>query len=154
MGVNTLIYSSSGSNAGIGFAVPVNTVKRVAPMLIAEGRYADPWLGITGLSVTPMIAEVLELTVDRGVMLRDVVPDGPAAKAGLRGNDRNIETEEGDLTTGGDIIVSLDGKTIRDMDELIIRLSETMVGQSVMLTIVRAGQEQVVEVVLEERPVR
>ncbi len=73
IGVNTLIFSSSGSNAGIGFAVPVNTVKRVVPMLIADGRYADPWLGITGLSVTPMVAEVLELTVDRGVMLRDIV---------------------------------------------------------------------------------
>jgi S1-C subfamily serine protease len=154
IGVNTLIYSTSGSNAGIGFAVPVNAVKRVVPALIAEGRYADPWLGISGLSLSPMIAEALELSVDRGILLRNVVSDGPAAKAGLRGSDRTIESESGTLTTGGDIIISLDGQMIRDMDDLINNLSERMVGRAVTLGIIRAGEEQVVEVVLEERPGR
>jgi 2-alkenal reductase len=154
VGVNTLIYSTSGSNAGIGFAVPVNAVKRVVPALIAEGRYADPWLGISGLSLSPMIAEALELSVDRGILLRNVVSDGPAAKAGLRGSDRTIESENGTLPTGGDIIISLDGQMIRDMDDLINNLSERMVGRAVTLGIIRAGEEQVVEVLLEERPGR
>jgi 2-alkenal reductase len=153
IGVNTLIFSSSGSNAGIGFAVPVNAVKRVVPSLIAEGTYADPWLGIRGLSLTPMVAETLTLPVDRGVMLRSVVSVGPAAKAGLQGNDRVIETEFGPAPTGGDIIVSLDGSTIRNMDDLINGLSETIVGQVIMIGIVRDGEEKLVEVVLEERPV-
>jgi 2-alkenal reductase len=153
IGVNTLIFSSSGSNAGIGFAVPVNTVKRVVPQLISEGRYADPWLGITGLSVTPAIAELLELTVDRGVLLRGIVSDGPAAKAGLLGNDTAIETEDGSLPTGGDVIVSLNGQAIQDMDDLITLLSETLVGQTITLGIVRDGEEQAVEVTLGERPV-
>jgi S1-C subfamily serine protease len=152
IGVNTLIFSSSGSSAGIGFAVPVNAVKRVVPVLIDNGSYADPWLGITGLSVTPPIAEALELPVDRGVMLRDIVPEGPAAKAALRGNDSRIESEGGALPAGGDIIVSLDGQTIRDMDDLISHLAERMVGQVVTLGIIRGGEEQAVDVVLGERP--
>jgi S1-C subfamily serine protease len=152
IGVNTLIFSSSGSNAGIGFAVPVNTVKRVVPLLIADGTYADPWLGISGLSVTPMVADLLDLSVERGIMLRRIVPDGPAAEAGLRSADQVIETEAGALPTGGDIIISLDGQEIRDMDDLIIQLSEKRVGQSIALGIVRAGEELAIEVILEERP--
>ena len=152
IGVNTLIFSSSGSNAGSGFAVPVNTVKRVVPLLITNGTYADPWLGISGLSVTPMVADLLDLSVDRGIMLRRIVPDGPAAGAGLRSADQVIETEAGALPTGGDIIISLDGQEIRDMDDLIIQLSEKRVGQSIALGIVRAGEELAIEVILEERP--
>ncbi len=152
IGVNTLIYSSSGSNAGIGFAVPVNTVKRVVPELITSGLYSDPWLGITGQSVTPRLAEALELSVDRGVILGGIVTDGPAAKAGLRGADKQLESEDASPSTGGDIIVRLDGQAIRDMDDLITYLAEKKVGQLVTLGIVRAGVEQAVEVMLEARP--
>ena len=131
----------------------MNTVKRVVPALIASGLYSDPWLGITGLSVTPLLAETLELPVDRGVMLGNIVTDGPAAKAGLPGSERRTESEAGSLSTGGDIIVSLDGQSIRDMDDLITFLAERMVGQVVTLGIMRAGEEQAVEVTLEARPV-
>jgi 2-alkenal reductase len=152
IGVNTLIYSSSGSNAGIGFAVPVNTVIRVVPELIASGSYSDPWLGITGLSLTPFLAETLVLPVDRGVILGSIVAEGPAATAGLRANDRTIESEAGPVPAGGDIIVSLDGQAIRDMDDLITYLADKAVGQIVTLGIVRDGEEQNVEVTLEARP--
>jgi S1-C subfamily serine protease len=154
IGVTTLIFSSSGSSAGVGFAVPVNTVKRVVPQLIASGRYADPWLGITGLSVTPDVAEALGLDGDRGVLVRDAVGDGPADKAGLRGSERQIEFEGALLTTGGDIIVALDGEAVRDMDDLITSLSGTAVGQRVTLTVLRDGEELGIELTLEERPVR
>jgi 2-alkenal reductase len=154
IGVNTLIYSTSGSNAGIGFAVPVNAVKRVIPALITDGSYADPWLGISGLSLSPMIAEALELPVDRGIMLRNVIAEGPAAKAGLRGSDRTVESEIGTIPAGGDIIVSLDGQVIRDMDDLINNLSERLVGRTVNVGIIRAGEQATVEVTLEERPDR
>ena len=153
IGVTTLIFSSSGSSAGVGFAVPVNTVKRVAPALIETGRYADPWLGISGQGVTPTLAEALGLAAEWGVQLRRVVPDGPADRAGLQGSGQQIVVDGLPRLTGGDIIVALNGLAVRDMDDLIIRLSETLVGQRVTLTIVRDDEEQSVEVTLEERPV-
>ena len=154
IGVNTLIFSSSGSSAGVGFAVPVDTVKRVAPALIATGRFADPWLGITGLSLDAELAELLSLPVTRGVLGRDVIPGGPSDKAALRASDEVIEVEGALLSAGGDIIVALDGAAVQDMDDLTTRLSETTVGQTVALTIVREGEEQRIEVTLEERPAR
>jgi 2-alkenal reductase len=152
IGVTTLIFSNSGSSAGVGFAVPVNAVKRVVPDLIAMGRYADPWLGISGMSITPALAEALELSVERGVLLRTVVKEGPAARAGLQGNQRQVDVEGTVFSTGGDIIIALDGASVRDMDDLIVLLSEARVGQTVALTIIRGGLEQRVDVLLEERP--
>jgi 2-alkenal reductase len=152
IGVNTFIFSSSGSSAGVGFAVPVNTVKRVVPSLIETGRYDDPWLGISGLSVTPMAAEALALPVEQGILLQQVVPEGPAAQAGLRGNDQRAEVDGVLLPTGGDIIVAIDGVQVRDMDDLIVYLAETAVGQTVTLDIIREGERQSVDVILEGRP--
>lgn len=154
IGVNTLIFSSSGSSAGVGFAVPVNTVKRVVPSLIATGGYADPWLGIRGLSLNPMIAEALDLPVDQGVLLQRVAPDGPADRAGLRGNDRRVEFEGMRLPTGGDIVVAINSVETRDMDDLDVFLAEYMVGQSVTLDIFRGEKLLRVDVILEERPTR
>ena len=153
VGVNTLIFSSSGSSAGVGFAVPVNTVKRVVPALIATGRYADPWLGISGLTVTPAVAGALGLPVERGVLLQQVVPGGPADQAALRGSDQLLESEGSMLTSGGDVVLALDGVQVRDMDDLIVLLAEKGVGQTVTITILRDGQEQSVDVTLGERPV-
>ena len=154
IGVNTLIFSQSGVNSGVGFAVPVNTVKRVVPSLTETGRYADPWLGITGMSITPLAAEALDLPVEQGVLVQDVVKDGPSDKAGLRGSDRQVEFEGTLLNTGGDIIVAIDNAEVQDMDDLIIHLADTRVGQKVTLTVLRDGRERTVEVTLEERPAR
>jgi 2-alkenal reductase len=136
----------------VGFAVPVNTVKRVVPSLIATGRYEDPWLGISGLSITPAIAEVLDLPVEQGVLLQSVVSEGPADRAGLRGNDQQVEINGTLVPTGGDIIVAIDGVELWDMDELIVYLAETTVEQTVTLEILREGERQSVELTLEERP--
>ncbi len=152
IGVNTFIFSSSGSSSGVGFAVPVNTVKRVVPSLIATGRYDDPWLGISGLSITPAVAEVLDLPVEQGVLLQRVVSEGPADRAGLRGNDQQVEIDGTLVPTGGDIIVAIDGVELGDMDDLIVYLAETTVGQTVTLEILREGERQSVELTLEERP--
>jgi S1-C subfamily serine protease len=154
IGVTTLIYSNSGSNAGVGFAVPVNAVKRVVPALIEIGRYADPWLGITGTSVTPLLAEALDLPVEQGVLVQTVIQDGPAARAGLHEGDRQVEFEGTLLGAGGDIIVAIDEATVQDMDDLIVYLADMVVGQKVTLTILRDGAERTVEVTLEERPAR
>jgi S1-C subfamily serine protease len=152
IGVNTFIFSRSGSSSGVGFAVPVNTVKRVVPALIATGRYADPWLGISGVSITPTVAEALALPVEQGILLQEVVPEGPADRAGLRGNDQQVEFDRAFLPTGGDIIVGIDGLDVRDMDDLIIYLAEAIVGQKVTVDILRDGERQSLDVVLGERP--
>jgi S1-C subfamily serine protease len=152
IGVNTLIFSPSGSSAGVGFAVPVNAVKRVVPALIETGRYADPWLGISGQSVTPTLAEAFGLSVERGVLLQQVVPGGPADSAGLRSRAQQVEEADTPRLNSGDVIVALDGSAVHDMDDLIVILSEKSVGQTVTLTIVHDGEEQSVKVTLGERP--
>jgi 2-alkenal reductase len=152
IGVNTLIFSSSGSSSGVGFAVPVNTVKRVLPSLIATGGYDDPWLGISGLSITSVVAGALDLPVEQGILVQEVIPAGPADRAGLRGSYQQTEIDEGPLPTGGDIIVAIDGVELLDTDDLIVYLAETTVGQTVTLDILRQGERQSVELTLEERP--
>ncbi len=152
IGVTTLIFSNSGTNAGVGFAVPVNTVKRVVPSIIATGRYADAWLGIQGMSITSLLAEELDLPVEQGVLVQTVVQGGPAAKAGLRGGNRQVSFEGTFLTTGGDIIVAIDGTAVQDMDNLIVYLTDKTVGQKVALTVLRNGVKRTVEVALVERP--
>jgi 2-alkenal reductase len=153
IGVTTLIYSNSGTNAGVGFAVPVNTVERVVPSLIATGRYADPWLGIQGASISPLLAEELDLPAEQGVLVQTVIQDGPAAKAGLRGGNRQARFDGVNLTTGGDIIVAIDDVAVQDMVDLVVYLAEkTSVSQRVTLTVLRDGRQQRIEVRLAERP--
>jgi S1-C subfamily serine protease len=152
IGVTTLIYSNSGTNAGVGFAVPVNTVRRVVPSLMTTGRYADPWLGIQGTSITSLLAEELGLAVEQGVLVQTVVQGGPAAKAGLQGGNRQVRIEGTFMATGGDIILAIDGVSVQDMDDLIVYLADTSVGQRVTLTVLRNGRQQRIEVRLGERP--
>ena len=151
IGVNTFILSSSGSSAGVGFAVPGNAVKRVVPSLIATGRYDDPWLGISGLSVTPVAAEALVLPVEQGILLQGVAPEGPAVRAGQRGNDQQVEIDGVLLPAGGDAVVAIDGVAMLDMDSLIVYLVETAVGQTVILDTICGGEGLGVDVILEER---
>jgi S1-C subfamily serine protease len=152
IGVTTLIYSRSGSSAGVGFAVPVNTVRRVVPSLIEGGTYADPWIGIQGLSIDPLIAKQLGLPVERGALVQRVVPGGPADIAGLRATDPDLSIDDLDPSMLGDVIVAIDGEPIRGMDDLIIYLTGTRVGQQVELTVFRDGIEQRLDLTLQERP--
>ncbi len=152
IGVTTLIYSETGSNAGVGFAVPVDAVKRVVPSLIEIGRYRDPWLGITGTSVTPIMAEDLDLDAERGVLVQSVVAGGPAAIAGIQGGERQVSYEGGILAADGDIIIAIDGFDISSMDDLIVYLASTSVDQEIELTILRGGMQLPLNLILEERP--
>ena len=152
IGVTTAILGDS-SFAGVGFAVPVNLVRRVVPDLISTGAPRLPWLGIEGRTVTSDLADALELPVERGAQAMSVIGDSPADKSGLRGSDHQIEYRDQMVEVGGDIITSIDGKTIGSMDDLITYLlRETEVGQEIVLTIVRDGDEMSVEVTLEARP--
>jgi len=156
IGVNTAIKSPSGGSVGIGFAVPVDTVKRVVPELIAKGRYSHPWLGFEGQAyqITPSLAEALGLPVDHGLLIARIYRGSPADKAGLRGATRQVWLWGYRVLIGGDIVVAIDGHPVDSMDSLIIYLeNHTVVGQEVTLTIIRDSQQMDISVVVGERPV-
>jgi 2-alkenal reductase len=155
VGVNTAIRSNTGANAGIGFAVPVNTVKRIVPSLISEGAYEYPYLGITSNNnfTVAELAAALDLPVAQGVLIAEVQPGTAAAEAGLQGGDREIEVMGQPVVVGGDIITAIDEEELRTFDDLVAYLvSDTGVGQEVMLTIIRDGREMEVPLTLGERP--
>jgi len=153
IGVNTLIFSQTGTSSGVGLAVPAAAVKRVVPGLIEKGRYAHPWLGISGRSITPALAEALGLPVQRGVLVELAVSGGPAERAGIQGGSRRTQVDGLPVTVGGDIIVTVDGVEVRNFDDLVGYLArQTEVGQQVTLTVLRDGRQQRIEVRLGERP--
>lgn len=156
IGVTTFINSPVPGSVGVGFAVPVDLVKKVVPQLIATGHYAHPWLGITGRTIIQELVEALDLPVNQGVLVEEVDPAGPSRKAGLRGGTREVRIEEfsTSVMAGGDIIIAIDEVPVRSMDDIITYLQHTVVGQTVDLTILRDGREMHIQVVLGERPAR
>jgi S1-C subfamily serine protease len=153
IGVNTAIRSTTGVNSGVGFAIPVDIVKIVVPELIAHGRYRHPWLGISGTSISPEMVRTLSLPADSGVLIFRVEPGGPAEKAGLLGGTRQENVSGQIITVGGDILIAIDGQTVKDFEDLINYLaSSTRVGDVVALTVMRDGEVIQIEVMLEERP--
>ena len=157
VGVNTAIRSLTGTNSGVGFAIPVNIVKRIVPKLIEEGTYHYPYLGISSDNRLPLadLAGPMGLPVTRGVLITSVVEGTAADRAGLRGGDPadTVEVYGMQIVTGGDIIVAIDGYEINDFNDLIAYLiRETEVGQRITMTIIRDGEELEVPVTLGERP--
>lgn len=155
VGVNTAIRSATGLNAGVGFAVPVNTVKRIMPDLIEKGVYDYPYLGITSDRnfTVAELAEPLGLPVDQGVLVAEVQPGTAAAEAGLQGGDREVEVMGQSLVAGGDIIIAIDGEELWTFDDLVAYLvSDTEVGQEVTLTVIRGEEQMEVSVTLGKRP--
>jgi len=153
IGVNTAISTTTGGNTGVGFAVPVNLVKRVVPKLIAEGHYDHPQLGIRGLTITPVLVEAMDLPVDGGVLVSEVTTDSPAAKAGIRGGTTEVSIRGNLVRQGGDIIVSIEGQETNQFEDLLSYIvMETEVGQEIAVSIIRDGEERVVKVVLGARP--
>ncbi len=153
IGVTTLIFSRAGVNSGVGFAVPVDVVKRVVPELIKNGRYPHPYLGISGESVNSDMAEQLSLPVQRGVLITEVRSNGPSARAGLVAGTRARSFNGRPIPVGGDIIIAIDGVEVKSFDDIISYLAKsTKVGQAVELTIMRDDKPQKVKVTLGERP--
>jgi len=153
IGVNTAMSSVTGVSGGVGFAVPINAVKRVLPMLIAEGSYAYPWLGISGTDVQPVHVEAMNLPVERGALVTEVVAGGPADLAGLRGSDGEVDYYGATASVGGDVIIAVDGEPVRRFDDLLTYLVEHAApGDRVVLTFVRDGAEDTIEVTLGRRP--
>jgi len=158
IGVNSQIISPSGGNVGVGFAVPANTVRRVAPALIATGSYPHAWMGIEPYSLTPADAALLRdagmvVTVEEGVLALDVVAGGPAELAGIRGPSGSVRVGRYRVPVGMDIIVAIDGHAVPDAQEFFVYLeAESRVGDTVQVTIVREGEEMTLPVTLGEQP--
>ncbi|MDX1614353.1 MAG: PDZ domain-containing protein [Candidatus Promineifilaceae bacterium] len=154
IGVTTAIISPARVASGVGFAVPAAIVEQVVPTLISEGEYVHPYLGLSGTSLTPEVAEAMELPSDqRGALVIETAPEGPAAESGLEDSQETATIDGREIPVGGDVIVAIDGEPIRGMDDLITYLARnTQVGQNVDLTVIRQGAETTVPVTLGARP--
>ncbi|HLC24317.1 MAG TPA: trypsin-like peptidase domain-containing protein [Nitrosopumilaceae archaeon] len=153
IGINTAIQSGTGEFAGIGFAVPSNTVSKIVPILIKEGKYKHPWLGISGIDIDPDLANVLGLQDTRGLLVVSVVKDSPAEKSGLHGSTETKEIDGIKYQIGGDVILSVDHNDVRKIDDILIHLQrEKKVGDTIDLEILREGRVTNFELTLEERP--
>lgn len=155
IGVNAQIETGgeSRTNSGIGFAIPVSIVQRVVPDLIADGKHAWAWLGVRGGSVYPALAEAMNLPVNKGAYISEVISNGPSSKAGLRGSDSRKTIDGQIVEIGGDVIIAIDGQPIGSFEDILIYIAlNTSPGQEVILTIIRDGKEKQVALVMEERP--
>lgn len=154
IGVTSAIESPMRANAGIGFAIPASIVQRVVPVLIKNGRYDHPWLGISGQSLNPDLAKAMDLPENqRGALVIEVILNSPADKAGLKGSTKETKIEGRTVRVGGDVITAIDGQPVKEFDDLVAYLaSQTSVGQTVTLNILRDGQEQAIKVTLDARP--
>src|SRR2546426_3345223 len=139
IGINTAIFSQTGGSQGIGFAVPVNMARQVMEQLVRRGRLTRGYLGVSLQEVTPALARGLGVSVERGVIVGDVAPDSPAARAGLK---------------RGDVILAVDGTPVDDVGRLRNLIAGTAPGTTLKLTVLRDGREQTLDVALGETPER
>jgi S1-C subfamily serine protease len=153
IGVNTLIFSPQGGGSiGIGFAIPVNTVKYVLEDMVRYGRVRRPWVGVSAQEVWPELAELLNLPVKQGLLVAEVFDGGPAERAGLRGGTRSVIVGRYRFLVGGDIITAIDAQpmsSILDLNRLIYRKRP---GDQAEITFYRGNQKRSVKVTLQERP--
>ena len=154
IGINSQIISRSGSNSGVGFAVPINTAKRIVPVLIEEGDYSYAYLGISGATLTSSLAEANSLPSDtRGVLVVSVVPEGPAELAGISGSEGTTEVDGVEYPTDGDVITAIDGTPIRGMDDLVTYMAQNnRPGDTVTFAVITDGSASQAQVVLAARP--
>ena len=154
VGMNTAIISNTRDFSGIGFAIPSDTITREAGSLIENGTYQHPWLGISGLNLTPDLAEAMGLDRDtRGTLVVDVLPGGPADQAGIKGSTTRIILGGRIFFIGGDIIIGVDGVSMPNFYDLQVYLTRnTRPGQKITLTIIRGGEAMDVEFTLGVRP--
>jgi S1-C subfamily serine protease len=137
VGINTAIYTQSGSAAGIGFAVPVDTATRVAEQLIAGGKVTHPYIGLIGSTINPLVATEKKLSVQEGALVESLVPGAGAQKGGVK---------------VGDVVTQVDGVRIASMNDLIGEIRKHGPGDTVTLTLLRGAQTTQVKVVVADRP--
>jgi S1-C subfamily serine protease len=150
IGINTMIASSVGQSAGIGFAIPINTAKAVINDLLTLGRVRRPALGVSTIPVDPQLADQMGLAADYGLLILQVVPGGAAEHAGLRGGNERAFLGNTPIMLGGDLIVAIDGKKVEDQQELAEVMNNHRAGDSVRVTIYRGKRKMDVTVTLGE----
>ena len=153
VGVNTMIYSPSGGSVGIGFAVPVDTARRVVPDLIQYGYVQRGWIDVEPVQLFASLVRYAELPVNKGILISRVAPGGNADEAGLRGGSRDRAVRSGNtvIYLGGDIIVAIDGEAVSTLGDLYAALERSRPGDEVTVTVVRGNREVNVTLLLSTR---
>jgi len=153
IGINSQIQSTGGGGEGVGFAIPIDAVRRSIEQLRARGSVAYAWLGVSTVAVFPQLAQAFRLPVDHGALVEQLTPDGPAAAAGLKaGSGREVTFQVARYKLGGDIITALDGRPIRRDDDLSLAIAALAPGDRVTLQVWRDGTQRTLTVTLGRRP--
>jgi S1-C subfamily serine protease len=152
IGINSAIYTPSGTTAGIGFAIPINTAKNIAHDLMTDGRVHTAFLGVETLPVGGYLAGALDLPVQEGLLVETVTANGPAAKGGIRGGDRTANAGMRRIYIGGDIIVAIDGQKVANQFDVNILLNHKRPGDKVTVAVYRGGKKIDLPITLSERP--
>ena len=153
VGMNTAIQSATGEFTGVGFAVPSNTIKKVVPVLIRDGIFHHPWMGISGSDVDPDLAKIRELNSSKGFLIATVIEGSPADAAGLQGVTITKEIDGREYALDGDIIIKIDDVVVRKISDILIHLQrEKSIGDELIMTVNRDGTMIEAVLVLGERP--
>jgi S1-C subfamily serine protease len=150
IGINTMIASSVGQNAGIGFAIPINTAKAVLNDLLTLGRVRRPVLGVKTVPISPEIADELGLPADYGLLVVQVIPGSAAERGGLRAGTERAYYGNYPITVGGDLIVAIDGQEVQDQQQLAQVMNNHRAGDRVRITIYRGKRKMDLNVTLGE----
>jgi S1-C subfamily serine protease len=148
IGINSAIFTPSGTTAGIGFAIPINTARIIAQDLITEGRVHRAYMGVEARVLTAPVAEALNLRVDQGLLIERVTPGGPAERAGLRGGNQAAILGMRRILIGGDVLVSIDGRPITSQLDLNLAMNRKRPGDKVKVEFYRGGKKMETEVTL------
>lgn len=154
IGVTAAIESTTQASAGIGFVIPSAIIEKVIPTLIEKGKFEYPWLGISGVSLTRKLNDAINLDpTQQGVLVMEVIDQGPADKAGLMGSTEKVTIDGQEVNIGGDIITAIDDTTVKEFDDLVTYLVyHTSPGQTVELSILRDNKPMTIQVDLSQRP--
>jgi len=150
IGINSAIYTPSGTTAGIGFAIPINTAKLIANDLMTEGKVRRAYLGVTTRPVAGWLAEALDLPVQEGLLVEQTTKGSPAALAGIRGGDKVAQAGMRRIIIGGDVIVGIDGQKVANQFDINVVLNRKRPGDTVNITLYRGAKKLDIPVKLGE----